>query len=83
MCSEDVRLVVIRTRKKRSKPYPYFCLFSSNLQLPVADVIRHYKNRWQIETAFRDAKHNFGFDTYQIRKRPSLNRFAQLSFYNL
>ena len=80
MCSEDVRLVVIRTRKKRSKPYPYFCLFTSNLQLPVADVIRHYKNRWQIETAFRDAKQNFGFDTYQIRKRPSLNRFAQLSF---
>jgi len=54
--------------------------FTSNLQLPVADVIRHYKNRWQIETAFRDVKQNFGFDTYQIRKRPSLNRFAQLSF---
>ncbi len=80
MCSENVRLVVIRTRKKKSKPYHYFCLFTSDLQLPVVDVIRHYKNRWQIETAFRDVKQNFGFDTYQIRKRKSLNRFAQLSF---
>ena len=80
MCPEDVRLVVIRTRPKKSKPYQYFCLFTSDRQLPVADVIRHYKNRWQIETAFRDVKQNFGFDTYQTRKRKSLNRFAQLSF---
>ncbi len=80
MCPEDVRLVVGRIRKKKSKPYQYFCLFTSDGQLSVADAIRHYKNRWKIETAFRDVKQNFGFDTYQIRKRPSLNRFAQLSF---
>ena len=43
-------------------------------------MIQHYRNRWQIETAFRDVKQNFGFDTYQLRKRKSLNRFAQLSF---
>ena len=80
MCPVDVRLVVIRTRPKKSKPYQYFCLFTSDGQLPVADVIRHYKNRWQVETAFRDVKQNFGFDTYQLRNRKSLNRFAQLSF---
>ena len=80
MCPVDVRLVVIRKRPKKSKPYQYFCLFTSDLQRPVPEVIRHYKNRWQIETAFRDAKQNFGFDTYQLRNRKSLNRFAQLSF---
>ncbi len=80
MCPVDVRLVVIRTRKKKSKSYHYFCLFTSDLQRPIDELIRHYRNRWQIETAFRDVKQNFGFDTYQIRKRPSLNRFAQLSF---
>ncbi|RKU09550.1 hypothetical protein C6501_15270 [Candidatus Poribacteria bacterium] len=80
MCSEDVRLVVIRLRKKKSKPYQYFCLFTSDKQLPVADVIRHYKNRWQIETAFRDVKQNFGFGTCQLQKRESLNRHVQLSF---
>ena len=80
MCPVDVRLVVIRTRKKKSKPYQYFCLFTSDLERPVAELIRHYKNRWQVETAFRDVKQNFGFDTYQLRNRKSLNRFAQLSF---
>ena len=80
MCPVDVRLVVIRTRKKKSKSYHYFCLFTSDLQRPIDELIRHYRNRWQIEIAFRDVKQNFGFDTYQIRKRPSLNRFAQLSF---
>ena len=80
MCPVDVRLIVIRKRPKQSKPYQYFCLFTSDLQRPVDEVIRHYKNRWQIETAFRDVKENFGFDTYQLRNRKSLNRFLQLSF---
>ncbi len=80
MCPVDVRIVVIRKRLKKSKPYRYFCVFTSDLRLPVETVIRHYRNRWQIETAFRDAKENFGFDTYQLRDRKSLDRFAQLSF---
>ena len=80
MCPADVRLVVIRTRPKKSKPYRYFCVFTSDLERPVAEVIRHYRNRWQIETTFRDVKQNFGFDTYQLRNRKSLNRFTQLSF---
>lgn len=80
MCPMDVRLIVLRTRKKPSKTYQYFRLFSSDLQRPVDELIRHYKNRWQIETAFRDTKQNFGFDTYQRRNRKGLNRFAQLSF---
>ena len=44
-------------------------------------MIQHYRNRWQIETAFRDVKQNFGFDTYQLRNRKSFETgFAQLSF---
>ena len=81
MCAVDVRIVVIRKRPKNpSKPYQYFCVFTSDLQLPVETVIRHYKDRWQIETAFRDVKEHFGFDTYQLRNPKSLNRFVQLSF---
>ena len=81
MCPVDVRLVVIRKRPKNpSQPYRYFSVFTSDLQLPVAEVIRHYRNRWQIETAFRDLKENFGFDSYQLRTPKSLNRFVQLSF---
>ncbi|RKU31656.1 hypothetical protein C6497_01170, partial [Candidatus Poribacteria bacterium] len=80
MCPQPVRLVVIRTKPNPSKKYKYFCLFTSDLELPVADAITHYINRWQIETAFRDVKLNFGFDTYQLQNRESLNRHVQLSF---
>ena len=80
MCPVDVRLIVLRTRKKPSKPYHYFRLFCSDLERPIDELIRHYKNRWQIETAFRDVKQNFGFGTYQLRNRKGLNRFAQPSF---
>ncbi len=61
MCPMDVRLIVLHTRKKPSKTYQYFRLFCSDLQRPVDELIRHYKNRWQIETAFRNTKQNFGF----------------------
>ena len=80
MCPQPVRLVVIRTKPNLSKPYKYFCLFTSDLQLSVADAITHYRDRWHIETAFRDVKQNFGFDTYQLRNREGLNRHVQLSF---
>lgn len=80
MCPCDVRLVVIRKRPKKSEPYRYSCLFTSDLGIPVDELIQHYKNRWQIETAFRDSKQNFGFDTYQLKNRKSLNRHVQLSF---
>ena len=80
MCPVDVRIVVIRKRRKPSQPYRYFSVFTSDRRLPVEDIIRHYKNRWQIETAFRDLKENFGFDTYQLRNPQSLNRFVQLCF---
>lgn len=80
MCPTDVKLIVIRTRQKGSKTYQYFRLFTSDLDRPKAELIQHYRNRWQMETAFRDAKQHFGFDTYQLRNRQGLHRFAQLSF---
>ena len=33
-----------------------------------------------IETAFRDVKQNFGFDTYRVKSKKSINRWIQLSF---
>ena len=80
MCPADVRLVVIRTRHKTSKPYRYFCVFTTDMTLEIPQILEYYQHRWQIETAFRDAKQHFGFDAYQVRSRKSINRFGQLSF---
>ena len=80
MCDVDVRLVVIRSRPKVSKPYQYFCVFTTDMALDIPKIIEYYQHRWQIETAFRDAKQHFGFDAYRLKSRKSINRFVQLSF---
>ena len=80
MCDADVRLVVIRSRPKPSKPYRYFCVFTTDLTLEIPQIATYYRKRWLIETAFRDAKAHFGFDAYRVKSRKSINRFVQLSF---
>ena len=79
MCDAAVRLVVIRNRPKVSKPYRYFCVFTTDLTLEIPKIIEYYQQRWQIETAFRDVKQHFGFDAYRLKSRKSINRFVQLS----
>ena len=81
MCDAEVRIVVIRTRPKvSSKPYRYFCVFTTDLTLEIPKIVTYYRQRWQIETAFRDAKQHFSFDAYRLKSRKSINRFVQLSF---
>ena len=80
MCDAEVRLVVIRNRPKASKPYRYFCVFTTDLTLQIPQIIEYYRQRWQIETAFRDVKQHFGFDAYRLKSRKSINRCVQLSF---
>ena len=80
MCDADVRLVIRRTRLKASKPYRYFCVFTTDLTLEIPNILEYYRQRWQIETAFRDAKQHFSFDAYRLKSRRSINRFVQLSF---
>ena len=80
MCDADVRLVVIRSRPKPSKPYRYFCVFTTDVALEIPQIVEYYRQRWQIETAFRDVKQHFGFDAYRLKSRKSINRFVQLSF---
>jgi len=80
MCPTDVRLLVIRRRPKPSKPYRYFLVFTTDLILEIPKILEYYQHRWQIETAFRDAKQHFGFSGYQVKSRKSINRLVQLSF---
>ena len=79
MCPTDVRLLVIRTRPKPSKPYRYFLVFTTDLTLEIPKILQYYQRRWQIETTFRDLKQHFGFSGYQVKSRKSINRFVQLS----
>jgi hypothetical protein len=80
MCPQPVRLVVIRTRPKKAKSFRYFCVYTTDLTLDLCQIVRYYRQRWLIETAFRDTKQHFGFDKYRVKSRKSINRLVQLSF---
>ena len=80
MCPVAVRLVVIRTRSKRPHPYRYFCVFTTDMTPEIPKIVEYYRQKWQIETSFRDAKQHFGFDACKVKFRKSINRFVQLSF---
>ena len=80
MCPKPVRLVVMRTRPQKAKPFRYFCVFTTDLTLDVEQIVRYYQQRWWIETAFRDVKQNFGFDAYRVKSHQSINRFVQPQF---
>ena len=80
MCPTKVRLLVMRTRHRKTKAFRYFCVFTTDLTLDVCQMVRYYCQRWLIETAFRDVKQHFGWDTYRVKSQQSINRFVQLSF---
>lgn len=79
-CPVPVRLVVIRTRPKPSKPYRYFLVYTTDLSLTVETIVTYYKHRWGFETSVHDSKESFGFDQYQVRSKTAIERHVQLSF---
>ena len=54
--------VGIRRKPKRSKLYRYFCLWTTGVTLESPQLVEHYRQRGQIETAFR--YQHFGFSGY-------------------
>jgi hypothetical protein len=79
-CPQPVQLVVRRTKPKKSKPYRYFLVYTTELTLSVEKIMTLYKRRWTFETAMHDSKESFGFDHYQVRSETAINRHVQLSF---
>ena len=79
-CPDPVRLVVIRTKPKQNKPYRYFLVYTTDLNLSVETIVYYYDLRWKIETGFRDCKESFGFDHYQVKSETAIQRSVVLSF---
>ena len=53
-----------------TKPYRYLLVYTTDLRLSVATLVRYYKLRWGFETNMRDTKQELGFDQYQVRSPP-------------
>lgn len=48
---------------------------TTNLNMSILELLNHYKNRWPIETFFRESKKKLGLDDYQIRSEKSIKRY--------
>lgn len=69
----QMRLVAVQWEKR-----PRVFLFSTDTKLTAEEIVRVYCARFAIETAFRDAKQEFGLTTYQVRSRQSIERLVHL-----
>lgn len=50
----------------------------TDLTLSDETIIKYYGNRWKIEVFFKQHKHYFGFNKYQIRSAVGIQRFLLL-----
>jgi len=73
----DVKVCFIKNKRKGAvKAF----IVSNNLRLPELGVIKHYKERWAIETSYKDTKQYFGLDDFHIRNKQGIMRYLTLSY---
>jgi hypothetical protein len=72
----EVKLVVSKRKKDSTTKY----IISTNETLSSKEILSIYEDRWDIETAHREANQKLGFKDYQLRDKHSIERFIQLVF---
>lgn len=67
----NIRLVYkkLKSNKKRQ----YLLYFSTDIELDAIEILKYYKNRFQIEFLYRDGKQHTGLDDCQARNKNKLN----------
>jgi hypothetical protein len=71
-----VKLVISKRKKDGTTKY----IISTNKSLSSKEIISIYEDRWDIETAHREANQKLGFKDYQLREKHSIERFIQVVF---
>jgi len=74
--TRQVRLVISK-QSEGSEPKYYIC---TDPNTDAKRVLSIYEDRWDIETAIREANQKLGFKDYQLRGKRSIERFMQLVF---
>jgi hypothetical protein len=69
--------LVISKQKDDAEPKYYI---STDTELTAREILSIYEDRWDIETAHREANQKLGFKDYQLRSKRSIERFMQLVF---
>lgn len=82
-----IKIVAVCWQQKSKHQNTTIChspvfLFSTDTELTDEEILRAYGSRFCIETGFRDAKQSFGFSTYQVRCRTSIERLVHLCLWS-
>ncbi len=72
----EVKLVISKRKKDSTTKY----IISTNGSLSLKEILSIYEDRWDIETAHREANQKLGFKDYQLRDKHSIERFIQMVF---
>ena len=67
----NIKLVYEQPKGRKNKSYLLF--FSTDLELDALEILRYYKNRFQIEFLYRDGKQHTGLNDCQARSKNKLH----------
>ncbi len=74
--TNEVRLVISKEEMDADAKY----YISTDTDLTAKEILSIYEDRWNIETAHREANQKLGFKDYQLRSKQAIERFIQLVF---
>jgi hypothetical protein len=66
----------------RSEEKKCFYIVSTNINLSVMDIVKGKKQRWKIETVFRDCSQNLGLRSCQCTKNRTIDNHVFMSFFS-
>ena len=76
-----LNIVVIVKTNLTTQAIAHVVLFSSDLELPSAQLIDYYRLRFQIEFNFRDAKQYWGLEDFMTVKQTPVYNSANLAMF--
>ena len=79
--AQSLNVVIIVKTNLKTQTRAHVILFSSDLNLPYAQLIDYYALRFQIEFNFRDAKQHWGLEDFMNVKQIAVTNAANLSLF--
>ncbi|MEA3357227.1 MAG: transposase [Patescibacteria group bacterium] len=73
------RYKVLMMRRENDKDFRFF--LTNKLNMKPINMLRHYKNRWNIEQYYRDQKQHLGLKSFFLRERVSTESYFNFVFW--
>ena len=72
---DNAVVLISYSEKAFGIPQALRAFLCTDTELDTSEILRYYRNRWDIEVFFKQQKNIFGFDGYQMRSAKGIERF--------